>query len=52
MLGTAIWGMLLQFLFDRGTSLEDSYRIAFGMTIVVALMVIAVISTLKEKSRT
>ncbi|MBN1584483.1 MAG: MFS transporter [Anaerolineae bacterium] len=38
MLGTALSGVLLQFLLDRGTSTPTSYRIVFAYTIGVALL--------------
>jgi len=50
MLGTAFSGVLLQFLFDRGTAISASYRIAFALEFVVALVGVLIAISLREET--
>ena len=49
MLGTALAGVLLQSLLDRGMTARTSYRFAFASTIVVGIIGVATIATLRER---
>lgn len=49
MLGTALAGVLLQTLLDRGMTALTSYRDAYAATIVVGMIGIITVATLKEE---
>jgi MFS family permease len=49
MLGTAVSGVLLQYLLDRGVTTFTSYRIAFAYTIVMAIIGVIAAASLHEE---
>ena len=49
MLGTALAGVLLQTLLDRGLPPAASYRFAYASTVVVGIIGVAIVATLKEE---